>query len=305
MAGTADVASTPSVAVLGPGRVGGSLARILAQRGALSAVWTRSADKAKSLRAELGTVCSTELSTVLETEPELVLLTVPDRLTQRLSELLAKQNVDRLRGRTVFAHCSGASDESVLEALAEAGFKTGVCHPLFSFGSAHTTATSLAGTLFGIRGSGEAAEVVERLVGGLNGQALHLPEGASAAYHLAATLASNGVFALLAAAERVAGEAGLDTNLLVPALASLASQSATNTAAVGLAAATGPAVRGDASTVSKHLHTLRSLGDTDSAALYAEVTRQLMTVSSAHGLSSELETAAVASVLADEAKGES
>jgi predicted short-subunit dehydrogenase-like oxidoreductase (DUF2520 family) len=70
-----------------------------------------------------------------------------------------------------------------------------------------------------------------------------------AAYHAAASMASNFLVTLQAAAERVAGTAGVKRELLAP----LVRATVDNWASLGaIDALTGPIVRGDSETVERH-----------------------------------------------------
>ena len=74
-----------------------------------------------------------------------------------------------------------------------------------------------------------------------------------AAYHAAASMASNFLVTIESAAERVAATAGLRRDLLVP----LVRATVENWAVLGPAALTGPIARGDDATVGRHRAALR------------------------------------------------
>jgi predicted short-subunit dehydrogenase-like oxidoreductase (DUF2520 family) len=85
-------------------------------------------------------------------------------------------------------------------------------------------------------------------------QAVRVAEDRRAAYHAAASVASNFLITIEAAAERLAAEAGVDRALLVP----LVRASVENWARVGAQQAlTGPVARGDEITVSAQREAIR------------------------------------------------
>src|SRR5699024_8514508 len=97
------------------------------------------------------------------------------------------------------------------------------------------------------------------------------------AWHLLATLASNGVYALIHIATQLAAVHGISGFDVERGLASLAAQSAQSAEIHGaVGAATGPVVRGDASTVQKHLDVLREAPDTRE--LYIALSRALIDI---------------------------
>jgi predicted short-subunit dehydrogenase-like oxidoreductase (DUF2520 family) len=82
---------------------------------------------------------------------------------------------------------------------------------------------------------------------------VRLAPGAKPAYHAAAVLAAGGVVALLDTIRELAAQVGLDEDGALAIYLPLVEQTVGNARMLGIAAAlTGPAVRGDAGTVSAH-----------------------------------------------------
>jgi predicted short-subunit dehydrogenase-like oxidoreductase (DUF2520 family) len=160
-----------------------------------------------------------------------VLLCVPD------GELAAAAS--DLEPGPLVGHCSGASG---LEPLAP--HERFSLHPLisvtgagadFSGAAAAIAASSQTGRAFALR----LARLLEMIPIELSDEDRH-------AYHAAASIASNYLIALEAAAERLAASAGVDRAMLVP----LVRQTVENWAALGPERAlTGPVARGDEATV--------------------------------------------------------
>lgn len=219
------------LAIVGAGRVGGSLARA-AQRAALGVTLPG--------REEAATACRT---------CDAVLLCVPDAAIADAAALVAKA-VPPLR---FVGHTSGATRLDALDVAAEAGAATFSLHPLQTVPD---PATELGGCPCAICGSdAEALEFARRLAERLGMRPFEVPDDRRAAYHAAASIASNFLVALEESATELLTAAGIEDarELLVP----LVLRTAANWAERGGAALTGPIARGDEATVALHLEALR------------------------------------------------
>jgi predicted short-subunit dehydrogenase-like oxidoreductase (DUF2520 family) len=95
--------------------------------------------------------------------------------------------------------------------------------------------------------------VARTIVDSLGGRVVEVADEDRAAYHAAACIAANHVVALLGQVERVAASVGLDLESFLP----LTRAAVDDVAALGPGAAlTGPALRGDWATLSRHLDAL-------------------------------------------------
>jgi predicted short-subunit dehydrogenase-like oxidoreductase (DUF2520 family) len=167
---------------------------------------------------------------------DVVLLCVPD------AEIAAAAGA--VAPGPLVGHCSGATG---LDALgAHEGFSL---HPLMTV-PADAGAGALRGAGCAVAGTTPRAEAAARaLAERLGMDAVAVADPDRAAYHAAASMASNFLVALEGAAERVAATAGLPRGLLLP----LVRASVENWAALGAPAAlTGPIARGDEATVERH-----------------------------------------------------
>jgi len=139
-------------------------------------------------------------------------------------------------------HCSGATG---LEALT--GHEAFAFHPLMTV-PAHGEPV-FAGAGAAVAGSTPRALAVARgLAARLEMRATTVADEDRAAYHAAASIASNFLVTLEGAAERLAATAGVDRSLLAP----LVRAAVENWARLGAAdALTGPIARGDEGTVAR------------------------------------------------------
>jgi predicted short-subunit dehydrogenase-like oxidoreductase (DUF2520 family) len=144
-------------------------------------------------------------------------------------------------------HVSGATP---LSALVAARAETFGLHPLQTF-APPPASVELAGAGCAVSGSSPAAlAVAVELARRLGMEPFEIDDEGRAAYHAAASIASNFLVTLQAAAERVAASAGLEAEEARSLLAPLVRRTVENWAALGPERAlTGPVARGDEDTV--------------------------------------------------------
>jgi predicted short-subunit dehydrogenase-like oxidoreductase (DUF2520 family) len=176
---------------------------------------------------------------------QIVLLCVPDREIATAAATLAQRQPDDARGALV-GHCSGATPLNALVSL-ECSERFSL-HPLMSFpdrgddgrpGVFQGAAAAVCGS------SPDALRVACELARALGLSPFEMEDSDRAAYHAAASIASNFLVTLETAAEHLVQTAGADRSALVP----LVRQTLENWAETGPGALTGPIVRGDLETV--------------------------------------------------------
>jgi predicted short-subunit dehydrogenase-like oxidoreductase (DUF2520 family) len=171
-------------------------------------------------------------------QADIVLLCVPDAEIANAAAGLAAPFV---------GHTSGATP---LTALAAAGREAFGMHPLQTVTGPDTR---FAGCGCAIAGSSpEALELARTLALAAGMEPFVIDDSARAAYHAAASIASNFVVTLEWMAERVAATAGIEPGDARRMLAPLVRQTVDNWAELGPhAALTGPVARGDEVTVAR------------------------------------------------------
>ena len=172
-----------------------------------------------------------------------ILLCVPDSEIESAASIVAA-------AAPFVGHTSGATPLAALAPAARAGAETFGLHPLQAFtGSA--SPVRLDGVGCAIAGSSpDSLEVAAALARRLGMEPFEIPEHGRAAYHAAASIASNFLVTLEAAAERVAAGADLDPDEARALLAPLVRSTVENWVALGPGRAlTGPVARGDEATV--------------------------------------------------------
>jgi predicted short-subunit dehydrogenase-like oxidoreductase (DUF2520 family) len=229
----ADSPPIPPFAVIGPGRVGRSIATA-AERAGMA---IRLAGRTDALDA-----CR---------ESEAAVLCVPDGEISAACETVATA-VPPLR---LVGHTSGATTLDALAPARQAGADVFSLHPLQTIPDGDA---DLVGAPCAIAGSSDAAVALARELGTRIGmRTFEVTDEHRAAYHAAAAMASNLLVALEECAAELLSRTGVDPDareLLTP----LVLRTAANWAERGPGALTGPIVRGDAATVERHLEALRS-----------------------------------------------
>jgi predicted short-subunit dehydrogenase-like oxidoreductase (DUF2520 family) len=218
--------SCSCLAIIGQGRVGTALATELraVARESGSAVAGASGEWRYAVRGPFGRGADAAGA-------DAVLLCVPDHEIASAASLIAPG--------PLVGHCSGATG---LDALApHEGF---ALHPLMTVAGAGTKFDGAGAAIAGT--TPRALRFARQLAGALCMHCVEIAEADRPAYHAAASIASNFVVTLEAAAERIAQSAGVDRELLVP----LVRATVENWAAMGPEGAlTGPVARGDHATV--------------------------------------------------------
>lgn len=250
------------VGLIGPGRAGQALARLLPpSRYELGPVLSRTLTSARRATREM------RLGTPTDNYDDfagcgLILIAVPDDAIAPVARLLAGASFSFRR--KVVLHTSGALDSSELAPLRARGAAVGSLHPLQTFGR-HVL--SLAGVHFAVEGDEAAQRLAQSLVTHWRGKLIRIQRHHKALYHAAATFASPFFTPLMEAAVRLMGRAGVPPQSAIQALRPLLSTTLENFAHTGKQSWTGPLVRGDTATVRKHLAALAAY-DTDLAEYY-------------------------------------
>lgn len=159
-------------------------------------------------------------------------------------------------------HTSGATPLAALEPALAAGADGLGLHPLQTFSGAEgeRSPARFSGAGCAVAGTTPAAlEAARGLALSLGMRPFELEEERRAAYHAAASIASNFLVALEATAERVAGGAGLSPAEARALLAPLVRATVENWVELGPERAlTGPVARGDELTVAKQRAAVRA-----------------------------------------------
>jgi predicted short-subunit dehydrogenase-like oxidoreductase (DUF2520 family) len=236
------------ISVVGAGRVGTAVAVLLERAGhTIVAVSGRAATAARAIQWLPDVPVTTPAGAV--DGAEVVLLGVPD---DALGEVVAELATAIAPGTWV-SHLSGAAGLDVLDPLAVAGARRLATHPLQTFADVAGAVGAFPGCWVGVTADDEDGfSLGERLASDVGAVPFRLRDDERPLYHAAAVFASNYLVATSGVAERLFADAGVPDPLA--AMRPLQEATLSNVHRLGSGAAlTGPAARGDASTVERNL----------------------------------------------------
>ncbi|MDX1996583.1 MAG: DUF2520 domain-containing protein [Thermoanaerobaculia bacterium] len=240
-------------ALVGPGRVGSSLAGWLTSQGArCERVAARSQAGATLLATALG-AAAVAVDDLQSADLDLLLVAVPDPVLAPLAAQLA------LRPQApVVLHTSGRHSAEVLGALVAPARALGSFHPLKAFPRPLPDPAEARGVFFATDGDQAAQALARRIGAALGGEVGEVPAASRLIYHLAATLAAGGVTTLVALAAELAERERLSPAVGRGYLAlAHGALTAAATASTIPAAITGPVARGDWATFEAEVAALR------------------------------------------------
>lgn len=244
-----------SLSILGAGRVGQALGRLLRDLGwKIDAVVTRREASARRAARFVGAGKPRAGMTQQILASRVILIAVPDDAIGSVAQELARIGAEELRGKIVL-HTSGALDASVLGIVRAQGAAVGSLHPLQSFSG--VTVPSLRGKVFAVEGDVVAMRMARRIARSLGGSPVRIP-GRKALYHAAAAMAAGQVLAVEEGASQLLVSVGMTRREAMRALLPLTRQVLENYERFGPRAAwTGPLSRRDYNVVRGHLKALR------------------------------------------------
>jgi predicted short-subunit dehydrogenase-like oxidoreductase (DUF2520 family) len=278
-----------SVAIIGAGRVGGAVGRLLAGAGwRITAVVTRTMASAERAAAFIGFGAPQTDAAAAAATAGIVIITTPDGAIAPVCRSL----VGGLRKGSVVLHMSGAHTLDLLDAAKQAGAFRAVVHPLQSVPGMEQGTKNLPGSSFRIEADPEAVGTARELVAALGGSVLSLPQWRSdrdsaSLYHAGAVAVSNYFVAVVEYGLRFYQALGADKQEALKAVLPLIRGTLGNIEKLGTAAAlTGPIARGDASTVRGHLDAIRRR-EPGLLPLYRELAIQTVAIARERGLPEE------------------
>lgn len=248
-----------SFSVVGTGALARVLGRALTEHGFRCVAWfgrdaSKAADCAGVVDAEyVGSIGQMRLPSA-----DITFLAVSDDAVEEVAQSLASSGIP---DGSLVLHTSGVHDHRILDALASRGAQTGSFHPLQSF-TGDEGKDRFRGITIAVEGTQAAMAAGRRLADDLLALAVEIEPDRKALYHATAVMAGNHAIAMLASASDLWERATSDQQGAVEALGPLTRQSVDNALNMGPGEAlTGPVVRGDLGTLSRHLDALERYAD--------------------------------------------
>jgi predicted short-subunit dehydrogenase-like oxidoreductase (DUF2520 family) len=265
-----------TINLIGGGRVGQTLGRLLAQGGQVQVqdLLTRSTASAEQALAFIGS--GRAVGKMQDMRPaDLWLLAVPDGQIAPVAAALAA--CDNLPPATVF-HASGALSSEVLHPLREKGWQVASAHCLLSFASPAMALQQFAGTPCALEGDAQTLAELRALFIRLGAQCFDVRAQDKMLYHAGAIFATNFLPVLQDLAEQLWQHSDMPRPLIQHLRATLLQNAVNNIVALGpQAALTGPAARGDLALVASQGQAVQQWDNTAGQAyqLLSALARQL------------------------------
>jgi predicted short-subunit dehydrogenase-like oxidoreductase (DUF2520 family) len=230
-----------SLSLVGPGKVGSTLARWLLARGATLRAVARRQGRTLPRWAAAAGARAAGLAELDSAGDDLLLVAVPDGALAGVAARLAGRPQAR-----VALHVSGLQSAEALAPLREGGTAVGGFHPLRAFPRPLRGPAVARRTFFALQGDPLARALAARLAAALGAPHAEVPAPARPLYHLAATWAAGGMVTVLGAAVDLHARAGV-----APAAAAGLAELGRGALALAdphcpVAALSGPLARGEA-----------------------------------------------------------
>ena len=243
------------VAVLGPGRVGTTLALAMARGGDLVVgAAGRSAEGLEAFRRRFPDVHVGPAAEVARAA-DLVLVTVHDDAVEQVVRQVVRREGVTEGSRWV--HCAGGLDLTPLGTARAAGAAVAALHPAQTFADPDTAVADLPGTSWAVTVAERDLGWARLLVTDLRGRPVRVAAEQRLLYHAGLVVGANGTSSVVALARDLLLAAGLEQPEAF--LGPLVGTAAGHAASDGASALTGPVRRGDASTVTAHLAELHAV----------------------------------------------
>ncbi|GGP23367.1 Rossmann-like and DUF2520 domain-containing protein [Silvimonas iriomotensis] len=240
----------PQLNVIGPGRLGQTLARLWHERASVRVADLLARDTAHA-GAAAGFIGAGRVATWGDLTPAAITLiaTPDDAIASAAGRLLP-----HIRPGAVVFHCSGALSSDVLAPLHAAGATVASVHPLFSFADPASAIQRFAGTWCAAEGDAAALDILLPLFDAIGAQRFTIPAEGKLLYHAGAVLACNHLVALMETALRSMAGAGVPRDTAWSALKPLIDGTLANLDRVGpVQALTGPAARNDLGIIAQEI----------------------------------------------------
>jgi len=282
----------PAVGIIGPGRAGVGLALALARTGYTVRLHGRRKKAIpKPLQLTVGAADASPPPAWVA-QAGVVILAVRDDAIRPLAEALARGGA--VRPEHVVLHLSGVQGQEALGPLVPSRAALGSLHPLQTIADPERAPERLKGAWAAVEGMARALEAAEGIARELGMHPFRITGKAKAIYHAGAVFASNYFVVVQAVAQRLLRHAGLTDADAWQALRPLVEGTLENLSyGQPMDALTGPVVRGDDSTIRRHLESLTK----DDALLYRALGRAALELAEKRGMD-EATAARVADALA-------
>ncbi len=286
------------MAVVGAGKVGLVLGRILADNGAtITCVVSRTAASASAGRKFLGCRNSSTRLAGIPRETDLVFIATPHDAVAGVAAGLANE-ADLDWPATSVCHASGMLTADALAPLRAKGATVFSFHPLQTFPRDFPPRKIDAkGITYGVDGEPAALRKASQFARLLGGRVVVVPPDLRVFYHAACVVASNHLTALLADLARMSGRLGFKPRDVLAAFRPIIDATVDNVYRTSPARAlSGPVARGGVQTVRGHLEAVSALSP-DLLPYFVSMTAETVRLATEKGALAEETVSAFRSML--------
>ena len=263
-----------SVAIVGPGRLGLSLAAAFADGRAVDEVVVFGRHREAPEHPVLGGD-GVRYVYGLQSLPEdcqAVFLTVPDEAVPEVAYSLAGHGAAPVGCAAL--HVSGVLPTDVLEPLHHCGYGVGSFYPLVDLTDPIRGASRLAGSWAAVTAAPDTFRRVQRLTDAIGVDIFGVPAFRRPLFHAAVTLVGGAILPLIEHTSSLMEQAGIDSEEALPAVVSLVRSTLDALEEGGVSSAlSGPVVAGDLDMAALHLRALDSADQRTYAVLALELLR--------------------------------
>jgi predicted short-subunit dehydrogenase-like oxidoreductase (DUF2520 family) len=246
------------VALVGPGRLGQALGRLLADRGvSIYFVAAQRIEAARRAASFIGQGAAVLISDPKVREADIFLIATSDDAIASLK--LPEPDSHSSRQRPILVHTAGSLPSAILHQVVKGPAAVASMHPYQTVPSPDAGLHSLRGCFWALEGDAAAVRLLRKWVKLLDGVAFQVPSNAKPLYHLSAFLSCPTIVTLMAESAKLLELAGVPERIARPMLSRFVAETARNFESLGSRALTGPAVRGDMATTQRHLEVLRNI----------------------------------------------
>ncbi len=246
---------SPAIGLIGAGALGRALALSLKAHGCnVVVVSSRSSGSAQALAAQVNGCRWAASPQETADSSDVVFITAPDSAISQVAGEV------RWSSRHGVVHCSGAHTLDILRAAEVQGAAVASFHPYQTFAcvsSPEDAVERFRGAAAAIEGAGWLRRYLGELAGLLGCKAVFPDARDRALYHASAVMSCGHLAALTKVVVDMWKEMGVPEERALPIVVPIMQATLANIGSMGVeASVTGPAVRGDADTLGRHLGAL-------------------------------------------------
>ncbi len=242
--------------VIGTGKLGTSLIKLLSQDNSLSWIVARSDSSFDTISEIVGKSMIFRSIDMIDVNCDCIFICTDDKnLSVAIQQLAANNAINH--DKTFFIHCAGSIGIDVFQPLIDKGAKVAACHPYQTFFAENIA--SFNNTPWGIEAIDEIYPKVELIIASLKGIPVKLNAHVlkqKSLYHLSAVASSNLMTAAIQLAKQIAETSGIDSSVFLPEILKTTLENNINSLGDKSFPLTGPIARGDVEVVKSHIEKL-------------------------------------------------